>query len=330
MKGFIDKYKFPGIIVLFVMLALFIYQFSYLLPLTNNAFVVANISPVAANVSGYVTGVYVHNEQNVVKGQPLFQVFPKPYEYAYLKAKHDVDEAKAVLSVLKKKIEKTQLLIQAQKQHYEKRLFDYQHNKSASYDHAVSQIKVHTTLKEKDASFKNLQALEKELEINKLQISVQESKIKALIAVMNNAKVSLDETTVYALYDGSIQNMFIALGGPVKERTPLFTLVDTSQLFIQANFYETDLRHVRPGNKVLIFPRIYLGSKVYHGRVVSQNWAANRLAQNMETGLQIIRSNERDWFLLPQRLPVQILITDYDPKNNPLSIGQSAYVYIVT
>lgn len=215
-----------------------------------------------------------------------------------------------------------------QQQHYERLLYDYEHNRSASYGNAVSKIAVHTTLKEKEAALKTMQALEKELVVNEQQITVQENKIKALAAVCKNAKVDLDETMVYAKHDGAIQNMFAALGAPIKIRTPIFSLVDTRKLFVQANFYETDLRHVRPGNRVSIFPRIYLGSKTYHGVILSQNWAASRLQTNDATEIQVLRNSENNWFLLPQRLPVQIQITDYDPIHYPLSVGQSAYVYI--
>lgn len=322
------KHQFPIVLGLCVLAVILFYQFSYLFPFTNNAFVVANVSPIGANVSGYITDIYVQNEEQVVKGQPLFQVFKTPYKLAYLKAKHELAEARAHLMVLKTQVEKTKLLIQAQQQHYERLLFDYEHNRSASYGNAVSKIAVHTTMKEKDASFKTMQALEKELEVNVQQITVQKKKIKALEAVCNNARVDLDETTVYAKHSGAIQNMFAALGTPIKIRTPIFSLVDTSKLFVQANFYETDLRHVRPGNRVSIFPRIYLGSKIYHGVILSQNWAASRLQTSNATEIQILRNTESNWFLLPQRLPVQIQITDYDPVHYPLSIGQSAYVYI--
>lgn len=64
-----DKPKagFPVIILLCVFLFILIYHYSYLFPFTNNAFVVANVRPVAANVKGYITNIYVKNEQEVKK-----------------------------------------------------------------------------------------------------------------------------------------------------------------------------------------------------------------------------------------------------------------------
>lgn len=322
------KNRFPLALLSGVLLFIFLYHFSYLVPFTNNAFVVANVRPVAANVKGYITNIYVKNEQTVAKGQPLFTVFKKPYELAYTKAISDVGEAKAQLIVLSKKVEKTQHLIQAQKELYEKSHFDYVHNNSALNDHAVSKLKVNNMLKEKNAEFSQLKALEKELEVNRQEIMVQEMKIKSLTAVMDNAKVDVDETTVYAKQNGAIQDMFVSVGTPIKIRKPIFSIAENAILFIQANFDETDLRRVRPGNKVSIFPRIYFGSKIYHGVIISRNWAVSRVETHQDTQVQIVRNSESNWFLLPQRLPVQIQITDYDPVHYPLSIGSSAYVYI--
>lgn len=291
---------------------------------------VGNVRPVAANVEGYVTDIYVKNEAFVKKGQPLFTVFKTPYELHYKKAKSDVAEAEAQLIVLNKQVEKTQHLLQSQKEHYEKFNFDYTHYKSALSDHAVSEMVTNTTLKDKNAAMSQLKALETELALNHQQIEVQKMKIKSLASIMQNAKVNLDETTVYAKNNGVIQNMFVALGTPVKIRQPLFSFVDTDTLFIQANFNETDLRRVRAGDKVTIYPRMYLGSKRYHGVVFSTNWSASRLETHRSTQLQIVTNSEDNWFLLPQRLPVQIQITDYDPVHYPLNIGSSAYVYIHT
>jgi len=324
------KQKMPVTFLVALFAVIFIYNFSFLFPFTNNAFVVGNVRPVAANVDGYITDIYVNNEEVVKKGQPLFTVFQTPYLLAYKKAKSNVAEAKARLCVLKKQVEKTQFLIQAQKERYEKLHFDYIHNHLALTDHAVSKIRVNTLLKEQNASLNQFRALETELELNHQQIKAQKMKIRSLTAVMDNAKVNVDETIVYAKNNGVIQNMFVALGTPIKIRQPIFSFVDTDKLFIQANFNETDLRRVRVGNKVSIFPRMYFGTKIYHGIVGSQSWAASRLVTNLSSQLQEVTNSENNWFLLPQRLPVQIQITDYDPEHYPLSLGGSVYVYIHT
>lgn len=322
--------KSPVLLMSMVCFLLLIYHFSYLYPITNNGFVVANVRPVAANVSGYITHLYVQNEEIVKNGQPLFTVFKRPYELAYLKAKADLGYAKAILQVLIKQTEKTTHLIQSQQEIYEKIRFDHAHYRAAFKDKAASAILVNTALKDKNAAWSNLKALELQKLLEADNIRAQTMKIKSLGAVMNNAKVDLNETTVYARNNGIIQNLFTTLGAPINRRVPIFSFIDTDSISIQANFNETDLRDVMPGNLVTIYSRTYFLSKVYHGVVVSRSWAANRQVTDRRSQEQVVTNSENNWLLLPQRLPVQIKLTDYDPVHYPLSIGSSAYVIIHT
>jgi multidrug resistance efflux pump len=324
------KHKFPVGFLFIMFLCIFLYHCSYHFPFTNNAFVVANIRPVAANVHGYITAIYVNNEEYVTKGQPLFTVFPKPYQLAYQRSLSDVKESKIKLKVFAKAIEKTQYLLQSEKDMYEKINYDYQHNRTALREHAVSEITVHNLRKQAEAAQNKIKALSKEIEWYREKIIAQKMKIQSLTAIMRNAKVDLDETTVYAQNDGIVQNMYTALGAPIEIRQPIFSFVNTETMFIQANFNETDLRNVQPGNKVTIYPRIYSILHPYEGVVISKNWAASRQITDIRSQQQIVVNNVDHWILLPQRFPVQIKIINYDPIHFPLSIGASTYVYIHT
>jgi multidrug resistance efflux pump len=324
------SYNFPTVFVIIFLGVALIYYFAYYVPFTNNAFVVADVRPVAADVGGYITDIYVKNGEYVKKGHPLFTVFKAPYEWAYKKATADLAEARAQLIVLIKKVEKTKNVLQSEQAVYQRRLLDYNHYALALRDHAVAEVTVKDLFKEKNAAWADLKSLEKELELEKQEIIVQQKRIKSLEAVKGNAKVNLNETTVYAKNNGIVQNMFLALGTPIELRKPVFSFIDSDNMYIQANFMETDLRFVKPGDRVTIYPRIYFWDKVYHGVVISQNWAVNRQYTDPRTQQQNIENNQYNWFLLPQRLPIQIHITDYDPIHYPLSIGTSVYVYIHT
>ena len=322
------KHTFPLVFLLLLVLTIVVYHFSYCFPFTNNAFVVANARPVAANVSGYITQLYVQNESFVKKGQPLFTVFEKPYQYAYQKAVADYEGAKAALISMQLQIEKTQHLLQSKQDVYEKIRFDYQRYQSALRDHAVSEVRVNNLLKEMNAAENQVKALQMSLKKEKQDLLVQQLRIDSLQAVMKNAKVDLQETTVYAKNNGIVQNLFAALGTPIEIRKPLFSFIDTDKIYLQANFNETDLRYVRAGSRVSIYPRMYFWSKTYQGRVISTNWAANRQYTDARSQEQIVSNSESNWFLLPQRFPVQIEITDYDPEHFPLALGASAYVWV--
>jgi multidrug resistance efflux pump len=163
---------------------------------------------------------------------------------------------------------------------------------------------------------------------NESEILVHKSKINSLILKKKLAKAKLKATVLYAENDGYVNNLFFDVGTAVKAYEPFFSFVSTHQLYVQANMSELDLRNVKPSQKVSIIPRIYLGSKIYHGEVISTNWASSRQVTNARNQAQIVTNNEDNWILLPQRFPVLIKITDYDAVNFPLNVGNSVYIYI--
>ncbi len=171
-------------------------------------------------------------------------------------------------------------------------------------------------------------SLNKQIAVEDQEIKKQQKKVNALKAEMHNAFINLELTVVKAPSDGVIDNLYIAEGTPVKIHEPLFSFIDTSHWWIQANVNETDLRYVRPGDKVTIMLRMYYWDKIFHGVVVNTLWAADRQNTSERTQQQKI-GNENQWLLLPQRFPLQIEILDPDPRY-PFNPGASAYVYIHT
>jgi membrane fusion protein, multidrug efflux system len=319
-------FTFTNTIILIGIITTIIYLFSFLFPFTDNAFVVNNIRPVAALTSGYITKIYVTNGEAVKKGQKLFTVFKKPYLYALEQLSADLGAAKAQLAALQTTYERDQKLSDNEQRLYTKLAQDDKKYQKGYQLKSISLITLQNSQQETQGAKDKWAASLKQLEIDQHQIKAQEHEIKSLEARFKNAKVNLELTNVYAHGNGIIQNLFFTVGTPVNLNQPLFSLVDTDHIFIQANFNETDLRDVRKGVKVLIYPRMYLGRKIFHGVIDSDYWGANRQLVDNRTQLQNV-INENQWILLPQRLPVIIRITDPDP-NYPLRIGTSAYVYV--
>ncbi|STX48339.1 hemolysin D [Legionella hackeliae] len=93
-----NEINLPIIVILIAALIGIYHIFSYLLPFTSHAFVVANVTPVAADVSGFITKLYVRNGSVVKAGDPLFEVYQKPYRLAYESARQNT---KKLLNTLK-------------------------------------------------------------------------------------------------------------------------------------------------------------------------------------------------------------------------------------
>jgi multidrug resistance efflux pump len=171
-------------------------------------------------------------------------------------------------------------------------------------------------------------SLKEHVELEKTALKQAQVGIQTLKAASDKAAIDLADTIVRAQGDGYIQNMYSAVGTPALAHEPLFSYVDISQTYIQANFNETDLANVHAGDEVLIFPRTYLGHKIFHGVVMSDNWSVDRQhILPLEKSQLVFGVNH--WLNLPQRMPVQIKVLDSDNKYQ-LRPGMSAYVYVRT
>lgn len=316
-----------AVIILALTLGTF-HVFCYLFPFTDNAFVVTNVSPVAADVSGFITKIYIKNGQNVKAGQAIFKVYQPPYALAYQKSKADFLAAKQKIRVLKQQIQKTKARFHSIEAGLNKINFELKLKKSQAVAEAVAKLEIVKLAYDAQIYRHQKNALSNEIKVLKESIKEQKLIVQSLKAKHKLDKINLDLTIVRAPKDGVIDNMYVAENTPIRIHQPVFSFIDTSNYYIQANFNETDLRNVRPGDKVYILLRMYYFNKLFRGEVVNTLWAAERQATSSRSQIQKVQ-NENEWLLLPQRFPIQIKILNPDPKY-PLHPGASAYVYIST
>jgi multidrug resistance efflux pump len=323
-----DRFNLPTIIMIVAIIIGIIHLFSYLLPFTDDAFVVANVEPVAADVSGYITDIYVKNGQKVNKNDPLFKVFDTPYQLAYKKAVANYNEVLANIAVVKEETKKNQAVLDSSIASLAKVKYNYGLKSNKLVSRSVSKLEVTDLNYDVQALTKQVKSLQDQLVIDDKQIQQLQAKAQALKADVANAKVNLDLTTVRAGSNGVVDNMYLAVGTPIIQHQPLFSFINTDTWYIQANFNETDLRNVRPGDKVIIVLRMYYFDKIFHGVITNTLWASDRQQTAQRTQQQTV-TNENEWLRLPQRFPLQIKVLDPDP-NYPLNPGASAYVYVKT
>lgn len=302
--------------------------FSYLIPFTDNAFVVTNVTPVAADVSGFITDIYVKNGQAIKKDQPIFKVYQEPYRLALAQASADYQQGLKKVIVLQRQIDKDNSLVKSTQAELAKATYELDLKKDQVVAEAVPVLEIKKLGYDVEVLSNKLAALQHEVAILKAQVDEQHQIVASLKAKMDNAQVNLDLTVVRAPSNGVVDNMYISTNTPIKIHEPVFSFIDTTNYYIQANLNETDLRNVRVGDKVTIMLRMYYFDKIFHGVIVNTLWAADRQTTSAKTQLQKIQ-NENEWLLLPQRFPVQIKVLDVDP-NYPLNPGASAYVYIST
>ncbi len=264
-----DKINFPICIILIAVRIGTISLFSDLSPFTDNAFVVTNNQTVAAEVSGYVSKIYIKNGQKVQKGQPLFQVYDEPYKLALAKSTAAYQQALSSLEEQKQQIAKDNAALKSSQINLDKAKTEYRIKNNPLAGNSVSELELKNTKYSMQSFEQQVRSDLTQLKIDQSRLVQKQQSLEQAKASMNIDKINLDETTVRAGSDGVVDNMFLSVGTPVSQHQALFSFVNTSTWFVQANMNETDLRKVYPGDKVLIWLRMYGLDRVFHGVIVN-------------------------------------------------------------
>lgn len=305
------------------------YMTTYLFPVTDESFVVENMTAVSSNVTGHIEEIYVTNGQNLKKGEPILLVKPEKYNLEYRGIKAQYEQAQVGIEVLRQKIEITSSSLKAALDQLGRMKYEYTQKSAPDVVNGVPQIEVKTLEYNIKSQQDVVDGLKKQVEQSKTELKQAQTGIETLAAATDKAAMDVDDTIVRAPADGYVQNLYFGVGSSAVAHEGLLNFVETEETYIQANFNETDLANVQEGDKVLIFPRAYLGRKIFHGVVMSNNWSVDRqhIIPLKETQLVFSQSH---WVSLPQRMPVQIKVIDNNSKKYPLRPGMSAYVYVRT
>lgn len=312
---------------LFVLLLIFIaacsiyWLYWHLTPFTADAFVFANTRTVTPWVEGYISHIYVKNNQYVKKGEPLFATYSAPYELNVKILEHELASAKEKLSGCRESMLQAEFEIKSfdadieNSRYLYSRAQDMLKNSAISEDYTVLQLRnLKVNLARRSSAVHKVQALSYECR------AIGEH-IKKLTASLALSRIWHEQTTVTSLCDGIVNNMMISPGNYCKPGEVLFAIVDTSNWYVQANFKESELSEIRPGTRAVIRLRQY-PEKFYYGVVESAQLSTEKRITSLRSGMTEVKK-ENQWFMLPQRFPVQIKITNPDDL---LNFGASAYV----
>jgi multidrug efflux system membrane fusion protein len=151
------------------------------------------------------------------------------------------------------------------------------------------------------------------------QIAETNARIAAAEAAVHAAELDIEFTRVRAPFSGRVVNLNISPGAFARTGVDVFTLVDTGNWYVMANFRETQLRHIPAGASVDVYLQSHPG-RHFRGTVVGLGWAVLPENGTSVNGLPRVERS-LDWIRLAARFPVRIRIDDPDDS---FRIGASA------
>jgi membrane fusion protein (multidrug efflux system) len=295
-------------------------------PSTRDAYTNAHVVRIAAQVSGPVISVPISNHQRVRAGDLLFAIDPQPFQIA-------LDQAEAALALTGKSVAAAGAAVVAAQAAVRQRQAAYDDASvnarriealvargmmpAQAGDDAEAQLKeARATL---DAAKSDLKrAIEQRGELGR-----GNAQTRLALAKVAQARLDLSHTQIRAPIDGAIAELELRPGSTVDAGVTLFALVDEDRWWVDANFRETDLVRIKPGQPATVRIDMYPGvdfAGVVDSVSPASGAAFSLLPPENATG---------NWVKVTQRFPVKIVLRDIGPTR-PLRIGASSTVSIDT
>jgi len=149
--------------------------------------------------------------------------------------------------------------------------------------------------------------------------------VKQSAAQLRDAWLALQRTDIRSPMDGYVSRRSVQVGSQISTSTPLMAVVPATDLWVDANFKETQLAGVRIGQPATVVADIYGDDVVYHGKVVGLD-----MGTGSAFSLLPAQNATGNWIKVVQRLPVRIELNQDEVAKHPLRIGLSTLVKIDT
>lgn len=290
---------------------------------TDDAYVDGRIHTVASKVSGTVNKVYVEDNQRVDAGALLVEIDPVDYQAR-------AGEAHAALSAEEAKLDDARLSIKTaaaafdmQKATQTQALSDFKRAQALYKEGAVTKEKFEKA--QTALAFANAQAKAAKEAVNRSRANakLEESLVAQKRATLKIAQLNLDYTKICASVNGYVTKKAVETGNQIQAGQPLLALVSLDDVWIVANYKETQLKKVKLGQKVVIKVDMFPG-KTFTGRVESI-MAGTGAAFSLFPPENALGN----FVKVVQRVPVKIVLDKNSDSGHLLRLGMSVIPSII-
>jgi membrane fusion protein (multidrug efflux system) len=303
---------------------------------TDNAQIEMRLVPILSRVSGYVDKILVDDYTTVKKNQLLMVIDTteldlqlKEMQADYEQALADVENAKASLTNAEATLSSTKGNAEVIGLRKEKATSDFNRDKELYTSSAItkkqfddSKSNYEITMKQLETGYRDVKVADTRLGILRSQLSRAQAQVDLKKSRIEQQRLKISYCYIYAPADGSIGKRNVDQGQFIQPGAPVFTEINSQELWIIANFKESQIKNIHVGKEVEIvvdgFP-----SKTLKGKVVSLSNATGArfslLPPDNATG---------NFIKVTQRIPVRIEIDDVDKYKDILRAGMSVDVSV--
>ena len=299
--------------------------------------VMANAIGIAPRVSGPIKSLPLKDDQEVKKGDVLFEIDPEPYELAARVARANRDAVAAEILNVERTIAAHKanvlaaqaVLAQAEtaRTQAEDSLRRVEPLLAKNYATADSVEKARNARDTAVAAVNAAQAQLSAAEFAVQDVAPLQAKLKAAEAALAEAELHVRDCTVRAPFDGRVAGLNISVGAFARAAIDVLTLIDMGDWHVEANFRESELDRIQAGDRAEVRIMIAPG-RSFTGEVESVSSGVSELPKLPYSGLPVVK-RELDWVRLAQDFPVRIRFTESVPPDL-LRVGATATATIFT
>jgi membrane fusion protein (multidrug efflux system) len=317
---------------------------------TDDAYVNADSADITPQVAGQVIKVLAQDTQPVKQGQMLVQIDPADAKVALDQAQAELDQAtrkvngyfaneqalSGQVAVRAADITKADAQIMSAQSDLDRARTELGRRQRLAQSGAVSGDELTQAENQErgaEAALTQARAAKTQAEanrgaaigtqaVNTALISgapvAENPEVAAARAKVAKAQLDFDRTTLRAPFDGVVAKKNVALGEQVQVGAPLMQVVPINRAYVDANFKEVQLRHVRLGQPVILTADLYGGHVKFHGRVAG-------VAGGTGAAFALIPAQNAtgNWIKIVQRLPVRVSLDPKELQAHPLRVGLS-------
>ena len=306
---------------------------------TDDAYLAADLTPLAAHVPGYVMAIPVQDFQRVKAGELLVQIEDDDYRAQLAQAEANVAAAQSAIAVIgQQKILQNALIAQAAASVAASEADLVRYRKERIRQEALLATGITGTEQTVEQAIDNESHTAAVVALNRAQLEQQEQQVNVLdsqlkqadaallgqIAMRDLAKINLGYTRITAPVDGMVSQRLVQAGQYLSVGTQVLSLVPLPHVWVIANYKETQMTRVRVGQKARVTVDSFPGV-VLHGTV--QSWSPGSGA---EFALLPPDNATGNFTKVVQRIPVKITFDSKDGLGTLLRPGMSVETTIHT